>query len=129
MFQAQILLTVSLQLEEAGKVSIMRKSGDILFAFLFQIFLFNVSSKKLNPIYGREVRRTLNCKLPWHDHFEGATVQKIKMYNRFFIICKYSILYETSFVSILLFVKWFYNWNIQINSCSRLLFIQIICIK
>jgi len=40
-FLAQILLTVSLQLEEAGKVSIMRKSGDILFAFLFQIFLFN----------------------------------------------------------------------------------------
>lgn len=40
-FLAQILLTVSLQLEEAGKVSIMRKSGDILFAFLFQITIFN----------------------------------------------------------------------------------------
>ena len=42
-FIAQIMLTVSLQIEEAGKVSIMRKSGDILFAFLFQIFIFNVS--------------------------------------------------------------------------------------
>eukprot|EP00090_Calanus_glacialis_P012853 TRINITY_DN21480_c0_g1_i2.p1 TRINITY_DN21480_c0_g1~~TRINITY_DN21480_c0_g1_i2.p1 ORF type:complete len:347 (-),score=48.63 TRINITY_DN21480_c0_g1_i2:38-1078(-) len=40
-FLAQILLTVSLQLEEAGKVSIMRKAGDILFAFLFQILIFN----------------------------------------------------------------------------------------
>jgi len=40
-FLAQILLTVSLQVEEAGKVSIMRKSGDILFAFLFQILIFN----------------------------------------------------------------------------------------
>lgn len=39
-FVAQILLTVSLQLEEAGKVSIMRKAGDILFAFLFQILIF-----------------------------------------------------------------------------------------
>ena len=43
-FLAQILLTVSLQLEEAGKVSIMRKAGDILFAFLFQILIFNVST-------------------------------------------------------------------------------------
>ena len=42
-FVAQIGLTVSLQLEEAGKVSIMRKAGDILFAFLFQITIFNVS--------------------------------------------------------------------------------------
>ena len=41
---AQLLLTVSLQIEEAGKVSIMRKAGDILFAFVFQIFLFNVSN-------------------------------------------------------------------------------------
>ena len=41
---AQLLLTVSLQIEEAGKVSIMRKAGDILFAFVFQIFIFNVSS-------------------------------------------------------------------------------------
>jgi len=40
-FVAQIGLTVSLQLEEAGKVSIMRKAGDILFAFLFQITIFN----------------------------------------------------------------------------------------
>jgi len=39
-FVGQILLTLSLQLEEAGKVSIMRKAGDILFAFLFQIFIF-----------------------------------------------------------------------------------------
>ena len=41
---AQLLLTVSLQIEEAGKVSIMRKAGDILFAFVFQIFIFNVSN-------------------------------------------------------------------------------------
>ena len=41
-FIAQVMLTVSLQVEEAGKVNIMRKSGDILFAFLFQIFIFNV---------------------------------------------------------------------------------------
>jgi len=40
-FVAQIGLTVSLQLEEAGKVSIMRKAGDILFAFLFQITIFH----------------------------------------------------------------------------------------
>ena len=40
---AQIMLTVSLQLEEAGKVSIARKAGDILFAFLFQICIFNVN--------------------------------------------------------------------------------------
>jgi len=40
-FIAQIGLTVSLQLEEASKVSVMRKAGDILFAFLFQILLFN----------------------------------------------------------------------------------------
>jgi len=40
-FIGQICLTVSLQLEEAGKVSIMRKAGDILFAFLFQIFIFH----------------------------------------------------------------------------------------
>lgn len=39
-FVAQILLTVSAQLEEAGKISIMRKAGDILFAFLFQILFF-----------------------------------------------------------------------------------------
>ena len=39
-----MLLTVSLQIEEAGKVSIMRKAGDILFAFVFQIFIFNVSN-------------------------------------------------------------------------------------
>ena len=39
---AQTGLTVSLQLEEAGRVSIMRKAGDILFAFLFQIFIFQV---------------------------------------------------------------------------------------
>jgi len=39
-FIGQICLTISLQLEEAGKVSIMRKAGDILFAFLFQIFIF-----------------------------------------------------------------------------------------
>ena len=44
-FLAQILLTVSLQVEEAGKVSLMRKAGDVLFAFLFQITIFNVSSK------------------------------------------------------------------------------------
>ena len=68
-FVGQILLTLSLQLEEAGKVvfiritisggpidivilililclkvSIMRKAGDILFAFLFQIFIFQVGS-------------------------------------------------------------------------------------
>ena len=46
-FIAQILLTVSLQLEEAGKVSIMRKSGDILFAFLFQITIFNVRQETI----------------------------------------------------------------------------------
>ena len=40
---AQVLLTVSLQIEEAVKVSITRKAGDILFAFVFQIFIFNVS--------------------------------------------------------------------------------------
>ena len=43
-FLAQILLTISLQLEEAGKISVMRKAGDILFAFLFQITIFHVSS-------------------------------------------------------------------------------------
>lgn len=42
-FLAQILLTISLQLEEAGKISVMRKAGDILFAFLFQITIFHVS--------------------------------------------------------------------------------------
>ena len=42
MLTAQTGLTVSLQLEEAGRVSIMRKAGDILFAFLFQIFIFQV---------------------------------------------------------------------------------------
>ena len=41
---AQVLLTVSLQIEEAVKVSITRKAGDILFAFMFQIFIFNVST-------------------------------------------------------------------------------------
>jgi len=40
-FLAQILLTISLQLEEAGKISVMRKAGDILFAFLFQITIFH----------------------------------------------------------------------------------------
>ena len=49
-FVAQIGLTVSLQLEEAGKVSIMRKAGDILFAFLFQITIFNVSKNFNNAV-------------------------------------------------------------------------------
>ena len=52
---AQVLLTVSLQIEEATKVSIMRKAGDILFAFVFQIVIFNVSfctlSKPSYPSY------------------------------------------------------------------------------
>ena len=85
MFQAQILLTVSLQLEEAGKVSIMRKSGDILFAFLFQIFLFNVSSKKLNPIYAREI---LNYEIylqifylyVWNIIFKCFALFKVALY-------------------------------------------------
>ena len=42
-FIGQFMLTVSLQVEEAGKVSIIRKSADILFAFAFQILLFKVS--------------------------------------------------------------------------------------
>ena len=42
-FIGQFMLTVSLQVEEAGKVSIIRKSADILFAFAFQILLFQVS--------------------------------------------------------------------------------------
>ena len=55
---AQIMLTVSLQLEEAGKVSIARKAGDILFAFLFQICIFNVNHEtsyyifSINPNLG-----------------------------------------------------------------------------
>merc|ERR1712037_1096722 len=40
-FIGQIFLTLSLQLEEAGKVSIMRKAADILFALLFQIVIFH----------------------------------------------------------------------------------------
>ena len=54
-FSAQVLLTVSLQIEEAGKVSIMRKAGDILFAFVFKIYIFNVSNfvycQPLNSTY------------------------------------------------------------------------------
>ena len=46
---AQTGLTVSLQLEEAGRVSIMRKAGDILFAFLFQIFIFQVRHCATTP--------------------------------------------------------------------------------
>ena len=42
-FLGQLLLTVSLKVEEAGKVSIIRKSADILFAFAFQIIIFEVS--------------------------------------------------------------------------------------
>ena len=41
-FLGQLLLTVSLKVEEAGKVSIIRKSADILFAFAFQIIIFEV---------------------------------------------------------------------------------------
>ena len=41
-FLGQLMLTLSLQVEEAGKVSIIRKSGDILFAFAFQIIIFEV---------------------------------------------------------------------------------------
>ena len=46
-----MLLTVSLQIEEATKVSIMRKAGDILFAFVFQIVIFNVSFYTLSTPY------------------------------------------------------------------------------
>ena len=48
---AQVLLTVSLQIEEATKVSIMRKAGDILFAFVFQIVIFHVSFYTLSQLY------------------------------------------------------------------------------
>merc|ERR1712025_563619 len=49
-FIAQIMLTVSLQLEEAGKVRIARKAGDILFAFLFQIW--SVECARSLPSWG-----------------------------------------------------------------------------
>lgn len=39
-FTAQVFLTVALQLEEANKMSILRKGWDIIFSFLFQIFIF-----------------------------------------------------------------------------------------
>ena len=48
-FVAQTMLTVAVQLEHAGKVSLMRKSGDILFSFLFQILIFNVSYISIPP--------------------------------------------------------------------------------
>ena len=44
-FLSQLMITVSLQVEEAGKVSIIRKSGDILFAFAFQIIIFEVRDR------------------------------------------------------------------------------------
>lgn len=40
-FLAQVLLTLSLQLMEAGKMSILRKAFDILLAFLFQLLIFH----------------------------------------------------------------------------------------
>ena len=63
-FAAQILLTVSLQIEEAGKISIMRKSGDILFAFMFQIFIFNVSLKGNNNYRISKIKAKIfrNCQ-------------------------------------------------------------------
>ena len=65
---AQTGLTVSLQLEEAGRVSIMRKAGDILFAFLFQIFIFQVrhcaTHSKLSVVVWC-VRRCPGCGAWW----------------------------------------------------------------
>ena len=94
-FVGQILLTLSLQLEEAGKVvfiritisggpidivilililclkvSIMRKAGDILFAFLFQIFIFQVHRRRcVFSTFGFSIAPSTNSSLfpglPW----------------------------------------------------------------
>ena len=49
-YGGQVALTVSLQIEAAGIISLMRKAFDIIFAYAFQVALFDVSTDNC-PIY------------------------------------------------------------------------------
>lgn len=40
-FYGQLMLTKALQAEEAGLVSVTRASSEVIFAFIFQITIFN----------------------------------------------------------------------------------------
>ena len=47
-YAGQFALTVSLQVEAAGIATLIRKAFDIIFAYLFQIVIFQVRKLKMN---------------------------------------------------------------------------------
>ena len=47
-YAGQFALTVSLQVEAAGIATLIRKAFDIIFAYLFQIVIFQVRNIKMN---------------------------------------------------------------------------------
>jgi hypothetical protein len=56
----QMLTTVALKMESAGKVALTLKSSQILFSFMFQILLFDVSYH-INLLLNRtEIRKNFN---------------------------------------------------------------------